>query len=376
MAGNTVTLTFAGETKSLSKAMADVGSQSETMASKVKESSDRIGKSTGEGFAKAEDGADGAEKRFHGFADSISGTKDAIEGLSTGDLPLLGTGLADVAGSMTDLFIPAGKAIWTTVTEKVIPAVISFAASVGETLMAPLIAAGSVIFGTVVPAVWSFTAALLANPITWVVVGIVALIAIIVLLVNHFDLVKAAWDAVTHWIGDRVHDVGAFFTWLADSIPHWLGAAWDWITHTFSSVVDWFGRVGVQMGRIFSDIGNAILAPFKWAFNEISDAWNKTIGSLSWSVPSWVPFIGGNTISAPRLPHFHSGGVVPGAPGSEMLAVLQAGETVTAVGGGSAGGGQAVVLVSDGSALAEAIVEIVRHAVRRAGGNAQTALGG
>lgn len=363
MAGATVTLTFAGDAAQLDKAMSKVGDSSKDMASKVSSASDQIKRSTGEGFAKAEEGADGAEKRFHGFADSISGTSDAIEGLSTGDLPLLGTGLADVAGSMTDLFIPAGKAIWTTITEKVVPAVISFAASVGETLIAPLVSAGSVIFGTVVPAVWSFTAALLANPITWVVIGIVALIAILVLLINHFDLVKAAWETVTKWLGDRVHDVGAFFSWLGDMIPKWIGAAFDWIKNAFWTVVQWHIQAGEVLGRVFANIGNAILAPFKWAFNEISDAWNKTIGSLSWTVPGWVPFIGGNTISAPRLPHFHSGGVVPGAPGSETLAVLQAGETVTPV-GGSSGTTVEVHLHGDAASL----LELLRTEVRTTGG--------
>lgn len=40
-----------------------------------------------------------------------------------------------------------------------------------------------------IASVWSFTAALLANPITWIVVGIVALIAIIILLVKNWDVI-------------------------------------------------------------------------------------------------------------------------------------------------------------------------------------------
>ena len=35
-----------------------------------------------------------------------------------------------------------------------------------------------------ISSVWSFTAALLANPVTWIVIGIVALIAALVLLYN------------------------------------------------------------------------------------------------------------------------------------------------------------------------------------------------
>jgi hypothetical protein len=53
-------------------------------------------------------------------------------------------------------------------------------------------------------------------------------------------------------------------------------------------------------------------------------------------VPGWVPGVGGNSISAPTLPHFHQGGIVPGGLGAETLAVLQAGERVTPGGGGHA----------------------------------------
>jgi hypothetical protein len=370
--GATVTLTFAGDAAQLDKTLSSVGSSTSKMTEKVRESS--------KGLEEWEEKAGKGDTRAMGFRDAITGMQDSFKGLTDSSLSLgdrlftLGAGVGDLFSSFENLLIPAFGKIAPLITEKVVPSVIAFAASVGETLLAPLVAAGSVIFGTVVPAVWSFTAALLANPITWIVIGIVALIAILVLLINHFDLVKAAWTAVTSWIGDRVHDVGAFFSWLADSIPKWLGAAWDWVKSAFWAVVQFHIDAGNKLIDIFKSIGSAILAPFRWAFNEISDAWNKTIGSLSWHVPDWVPFIGGNTISAPRLPHFHTGGVVGGTPGQDVLAVLQAGETVVPR-TGSAGGTTNVVFSSDGSAFGDAMVEYIRKAVAKAGGNVQTVLG-
>jgi hypothetical protein len=358
MAGNTVTLTFAGETKSLTKSLDDVGTQSQKMADKVESSS----KSLEEWGEKAGTG----DQRAMGFRDTITGLQDTFTGLTDSSQDLgtrlftLGAGIGDLFSSAENLLIPALGKIGPVITETVIPAIVEFATSVGATLVAPLITAGSVIFGTVVPAVWSFTAALLANPIVWVVIGIVALIAILVLLINHFDLVQAAWTAVTQWIGDRVHDVGAFFSWLGDSIPKWIGAAFDWIKGAFWAVVQFHIDAGNKLVDIFKTIGSAILAPFKWAFNEIADAWNKTIGSLSWHVPDWVPFIGGNTISAPRLPHFHTGGVVPGVPGADVLAVLQAGETVIPRTGGAAAGGSALTFAGNtDSAFAAAFMSLV-----------------
>lgn len=52
--------------------------------------------------------------------------------------------------------------------------------------------------------VWSFTAALLANPITWIVIGIVALIAGIVLLYNKCEWFRNAVDAIFAWFKEGV----------------------------------------------------------------------------------------------------------------------------------------------------------------------------
>ena len=44
--------------------------------------------------------------------------------------------------------------------------------------------------------------------------------------------------------------------------------------------------------------------------------------------------VGGFTIGTPNIPYLHTGGIVPGMPGSDVLAVLQAGERVSPAGRG------------------------------------------
>ncbi len=51
-----------------------------------------------------------------------------------------------------------------------------------------------------IASVWGFTAALMANPITWIVIGIIALIAAIVLLWRNWDQVSAAFVRGWQWI--------------------------------------------------------------------------------------------------------------------------------------------------------------------------------
>lgn len=60
-------------------------------------------------------------------------------------------------------------------------------------------------------ATWSFTAALLANPVTWIVIGIVALIAALILLWKNWDVVSAflnkTWKSVTEWVSQGIDNL-------------------------------------------------------------------------------------------------------------------------------------------------------------------------
>lgn len=191
---------------------------------------------------------------------------------------------------------------------------------------------------------WALNFAWLASPITWIVIGIVALIAAIVLIATKTTWFQDAW---------RV--------------------SWTWIKKTAADVWDWLQGLPAKIGNAFAAIAGFITWPFRTAFNFISDAWNNTIGRLSWTIPSWIPGVGGNSISAPRLPKFHTGGVMPGAPGTEGLAILQAGERVSTP--GSSGGGIVLTLRATGGRLSDALVEILADAIDTRGGNVQVVLG-
>jgi hypothetical protein len=169
------------------------------------------------------------------------------------------------------------------------------------------------------------------------VVGIVALVAVIVLIAKKTDWFSRAWRASWSWIKSAAADTWNFLK----KIPGWIGSA-------------------------FSKVASFILAPYKAAFNGIARAWNATVGRLSWSVPGWVPFIGGNTISVPQLPTFHAGGVVPGPVGSPQVALLQGGEVVQSR--ASAGGGNVVPIGSDGTRMGDALIQIIKDSVSRKGG--------
>ena len=112
-----------------------------------------------------------------------------------------------------------------------------------------------------IASVWSFTAALLANPITWVVIGIVALIAALILLWQN-------WDSVT-----------AFLQNAWDTACSKITAGLEWLKQGFQSIMDWIGEKIAEAGRrlvtTFVDgIKSVAMAPInavKGIFGKISN---------------------------------------------------------------------------------------------------------
>ena len=78
---------------------------------------------------------------------------------------------------------------------------------------------------------WAFTVALLANPITLVVLGIAALIAAIVALWKN-------WDTVTNWLGKVFYAVWegivSAFEWYVGKIKSAAAGAWELLKTIFS----------------------------------------------------------------------------------------------------------------------------------------------
>lgn len=86
-----------------------------------------------------------------------------------------------------------------------------------------------------------------------------------------------------------------------------------WVIHTAKSIVSWFSDIPTHIKNAFSGLWDIITWPFRTAFNAVADFWNNTIGKLHWSVPKWIPGLGGHTIGAPQIPKLAAGGIVDSA---------------------------------------------------------------
>lgn len=127
-----------------------------------------------------------------------------------------------------------------------------------------------------------------------------------------------AW-IVTTGIPKLVEGVGKLseklIGWIADLVPQVPGKMADFI----GAIAGWMKDKGPGILKDGIDIlGGAITAPFKFAFNTIAGFWNNTVGKISFSVPSWVPGLGGKGFDFPKIPLLAQGGIVT----SPTLAVL------------------------------------------------------
>ncbi len=126
--------------------------------------------------------------------------------------------------------------------------VVKLAIAVGGMLVTAL--------GAATAAAWAFLAPLLLNPITWIVLGIVALIAGLVALVVYWDDVKKACGVALDWISSGFEAVGG-------------------------SIGDWIGEMGQNLINFFYDLpsmlGKAVDKFASWLSSKMMDL-----------LPDWV----------------------------------------------------------------------------------------
>lgn len=283
MAGNTVTLTFAGDSSSLERSMSSVGSSAKKMAGDL----DSAG-SKAKGFGGALDAAGGAadasESKFMGTADILDGLGGAF-GLPTEGATNLMRSFGDLSG--------------------------------GFATLQPMIGSLGTMFSTL--------ASTLMTPPMGIILLIAGLVAALVLAYQK-----------------------------SETFRNIVNGAVESVKNTFIDLWDFIKTLPEKIWGLASRIVEVYTWPYRTAFNLIAKMWNNTVGKLSFEIPSWVPGMGGKGFSMPKLPEFHTGGVVPGPRGAEVPIMAMAGETVLPP--GAAGGGtQVIQLVLDGRVVAEVV---------------------
>jgi len=111
---------------------------------------------------------------------------------------------------------------------------------------------------------WAFTTALLANPLTWIVVGIVALGAALYLLASN-------WDDISGWFMGRWEQVGS----VATGAISWIGGAWDSTVGRLVAGAEWLmDHMGI-LAFLFP-----VTAPIA-GMNLLRDNWDSVTGAIA-----------------------------------------------------------------------------------------------
>lgn len=177
--------------------------------------------------------------------------------------------------------------------------------------------------GVLIGVVWALNAALLANPITWIVVAIMALVAAFVVLWNECDAFRnffiAIWDAIViafeatvAWFKQAGKDIASFFVsaWNAiktawNAVGKFFSDCWNAIKSAFSAVGKWFSDIftgawnGIKkafsaVGSFFKGIWDTIKSIFSSVGSAIAGAVSKAFSSaINWVLEKAIGIING-----------------------------------------------------------------------------------
>jgi hypothetical protein len=165
--------------------------------------------------------------------------------------------------------------------------------------------------GIVTVATWAFNAALWANPITWVVAAIVALIAVVVALVKY-------WEPIS-----------GFFIDLWDDIKGAFSVAWDLITAILSyTPIGLVIKAWSPVYEFFSGLWDGVKSLFAGAWDYISDVLLSPIAAVKETLGGLWDQLFGDGEKTVTVNQISSGGSAP-----EVGSVSAGGVTVANVGG-------------------------------------------
>lgn len=167
----------------------------------------------------------------------------------------------------------------------------AIATTVGVLAVALGILSGVVLAYTV--AQWAMNAAVLANPITWVIVGIVAVIAVLAgaivylwndceafrnFFINLWEQIKTVWDMAQPYFAVLWEAVKQYFTVFITNVVASFQIAWELIKLAWSVAVDWFNVIWTAIKGAVSVLTAFVSGAFKTAWSVIKLAWSVVTG--------------------------------------------------------------------------------------------------
>ena len=213
-------------------------------------------------------------------------------------LQLLADALAAVIGFVTDVFAGDWSAAWESIQD--------VASTVWDAITGVVTGAWDLITGAF-SAAFDFLSNLWSS--AW---GAIV------------DVVSGVWDSITGTVRRGWEWITGLFQAAVTTVSTLWHSIWDGLTSTVSGVFDSvIGFVRELPGRIASaavGLWDGLTSGLKSVLNGLIGLWNRLdFGVGPWTIPDWVPIVGGNTFGIadifPDVPLL-AGGAIIGTPGS------------------------------------------------------------
>jgi len=321
----------------------NLGTVTEALAKAAAGSTTALGKLSPELKQMEKDGAS-ADEMMAALSGTFMDQASTAAGTAEGQFKRLSVGLAETKETIGAALLPVIEAAlpvlqamgqWAQDNTTVF---LVLAGVIGGIAAAVVIANAAITAWGVATTVFTgiqtaFNVVMAANPVVLFAIAIAALVVGLVLAYKKFDAFRDIVDAV------------------------------------FSAI-----KTGIKGGMdAITTYLSFVMGVYKAIFNGIAKLWNNTIGKLSFSVPDWVPGLGGKGFDVPNIPMLANGGIVT----SPTLAMIGEGNGPEAViplnrmNEFGMGGGMNVTvqagLISTPDQMGQLIIEAIQRAQRRSG---------
>nr|DAS72635.1 MAG TPA: minor tail protein [Caudoviricetes sp.] len=217
----------------------------------------------------------------------IKGIIDVVIGIGSQIIGFIG-GMIETIGQIFGIIAEVWGNIWDTIVA-VVTAIIDTVAGVVTDIVKAIMSVISPI-------------------VEWINANIIAPIA---------DFFKELWNGAVNGVKSFIDGVTSIMSpvvsWINNNVvqpvARFFGGLWDGVANGVSSAAK-------VIGNAMGTIGGLVKAPI----NGIIGAINGVIGAINgFSVPDWVPGLGGKHPNFPKIPMLATGGIVPPTNGGSII---------------------------------------------------------
>ncbi|MFD4569388.1 phage tail tape measure protein [Streptomyces sp. NPDC058467] len=138
---------------------------------------------------------------------------------------------------------------------------------------------------------WAWNSALFASPITWIILAVLALVAIILIIATKttwFQTIwETVWGAITSFASGTVSVISGILDWfggLPGMFAGWWGSAKDTAVSKMTSLISWVRGLPGRAGGALSGLAGTLRGKASSAFQSMKDAAvTKASSIISWA---------------------------------------------------------------------------------------------